>query len=334
MRIFAPINTSAEAETLIKAGADELFCGIVPKEWQEKYSNAFSVNRRHLPVNQLLGVSELEQIVKAAKASNVNVFVALNNLFYPAEQKTSLIEYMRQMESIGVDGVIIANIPLIEMCIGNTNLNVSISGEALPINSESVKMYKEMGVSRITFPRDITLNEMARIISTNSDLEYEAFILRERCAYCGGNCFVSHGITKTNWCGEPWERRLMPLDEEMVHYDQYNSFRKTEGMYKVWKSMDHLDSMNRINNDIRLSECGLCGLQKMREMGVLSLKIVGRGIPTEDKVAHIELLKQALEACDPMGDHEDFTRKMRELKATPGYCESKAKCYYRDFDEV
>ncbi len=331
MKIFAPINTLDEVEALISAGADELFCGIVPKEWQEKYSNAFSVNRRHLAVNQLSDVNELNKIIEASHKKSVPVFIALNNLFYLEQQSKSLIDYLKQLEDLGADGVIIASIPLIEMCTTNTKLNISISGEALPINSESVRLYKEMGAKRITFPRDITLEEMSQIIKANPQLEYEAFILRERCAYCGGNCFTSHGMTKTNWCGENWEKRIASLDHSLVPFDTYDRFQKTLSYYKLWRGVDFLDITDKFNNDPRTSECGMCGLKKMKAMGVLSLKIVGRGIPTLDKVQHICILKKALEICEETDDYNKFTEKMIELKASPGYCESKAKCYYRDF---
>lgn len=330
MKIFAPINNVDETEALIKAGADELYCGVVPKEWDEKYSRMFSINRRHHYANQLKDFESLNKIIELAHKNDVQVYVTMNNLFYIEEQKDMILDFLKKIEGYKADGVIISSIPVIELCIKNTSIPVSVSGETLPINNQSVSLLKEMGVKRITFPRDITLNEISEIINKHPELEYEPFILRERCGFCGGNCFASHGIKKRNFCGENWNIEIISQNDDITDYRDYVNFKQTIMGYEIWRKKDYIPSIENKILDTRLSECGLCALKKMKELGVDSLKIVGRGIPTEHKISHIKLAKKAVEICNNTINHKDFINEIKQLKNAVGYCDSKMNCYYRD----
>ena len=45
MKIVAPIRQLDEIAALARAGADELYCGVTPREWAERFGGA-SANRR------------------------------------------------------------------------------------------------------------------------------------------------------------------------------------------------------------------------------------------------------------------------------------------------
>ncbi len=46
MKILAPFSKKGEVLPLIDSGADELYCGIIPHEWENKYSMFDTLNRR------------------------------------------------------------------------------------------------------------------------------------------------------------------------------------------------------------------------------------------------------------------------------------------------
>ncbi|NJC89072.1 MAG: hypothetical protein FIB02_11185 [Desulfuromonas sp.] len=46
MSIISPVDHLAEAESLLQAGADELYGGFVPPQWREDYSLLASLNQR------------------------------------------------------------------------------------------------------------------------------------------------------------------------------------------------------------------------------------------------------------------------------------------------
>lgn len=39
MKLVAPISKVEEVLPIIEAGADELYCGVLPLEWYKKYTN-------------------------------------------------------------------------------------------------------------------------------------------------------------------------------------------------------------------------------------------------------------------------------------------------------
>jgi len=45
VKIVAPIDKVGEVEELIKAGADELYCGLFSAEWAQRYTIGI-INRR------------------------------------------------------------------------------------------------------------------------------------------------------------------------------------------------------------------------------------------------------------------------------------------------
>ena len=59
--------------------------------------------------------------------------------------------------------------------------------------------------------------------------------------------------------------------------------------------------------------CGACAMYEFNEMGIKSLKIVGRGNPTERKVKDITFLKSLVSALDEGISKQDFRDKSREL---------------------
>jgi len=331
MKILSPINSHEEVEPLVKAGAGEFFCGYVPKEWSMKYTDAFSLNRRHLPVNQVNDITELEKIICLSKENNIKVHITLNALYYIDEQKEFLLNYIGQLKEIGVEALIITSLPLIKICKNIGTFYLILSGEALPINSESIRLYREIGINRIVFPRDITLNEIKGITSLFPDLDFEAFIMRERCIYCGGTCFTSHGIRKTNFCREPWKQSLKSLNSEILTFEEYRQFKENSMAFKMLKEKDYIDLIEGTKVDIRNSDCGACAIKKLSDYNVMSLKVVGRGIPLNAKIAHINFIKACVELAEKVNDNYEYVRKVQELRNMQDYCNSRLKCYYYDF---
>ena len=41
-KILSPVSKPHEVEKVVNAGADEIYCGLLTKEWVKKYSNIIS----------------------------------------------------------------------------------------------------------------------------------------------------------------------------------------------------------------------------------------------------------------------------------------------------
>ena len=73
---------------LVEAGADEVFCGYVPYEWNAVYGSLFPLNRREvLYYNTQIGTLEDMRILsQMVKVYQVPVTITFNYLYYLEEQ--------------------------------------------------------------------------------------------------------------------------------------------------------------------------------------------------------------------------------------------------------
>ena len=75
MKIVAPIRQLDEIAALARAGADELYCGVTPREWAERFGGA-SANRR--PGGNLPSLAALAEAVALAHRNGVQLSLAIN----------------------------------------------------------------------------------------------------------------------------------------------------------------------------------------------------------------------------------------------------------------
>ena len=65
-RLVSPVDQASEARLLLEAGADELYGGVIPQEWLERYGLLGSLNQRTFAQAQLQSFAELENVVRTA----------------------------------------------------------------------------------------------------------------------------------------------------------------------------------------------------------------------------------------------------------------------------
>src|SRR4030042_6514189 len=93
MKIIAPVAGIKEVMPVIRAGADEIYCGLFTPEWAREYGEIDSSNRRHCYHASLKRCEELAGVIKIAHAQNVRVNVALNE-FYTRTQFPLLMQHV------------------------------------------------------------------------------------------------------------------------------------------------------------------------------------------------------------------------------------------------
>ena len=88
MKIVAGIGGIEEYIPMVEAGADEVFCGFVPFEWNNWYGNIIPLNRREvLYYNiQISSYVDMKILKKMVEKYKVPVSIAFNSLFYLEEQ--------------------------------------------------------------------------------------------------------------------------------------------------------------------------------------------------------------------------------------------------------
>ena len=69
-----------------------------------------------------------------------------------------------------------------------------MSTQASTTNSEAIKFWQELGVTRVVLARETTLKEI-EAIKNNSELELEIFIHGGMCVSYSGRCILSNHLT-------------------------------------------------------------------------------------------------------------------------------------------
>ena len=68
IRILSPVCGADDAAAVIGAGASEVYCGVMTQDWQKRYTNVGSPNRREWRVSSMRGYDELEAVAAASQA--------------------------------------------------------------------------------------------------------------------------------------------------------------------------------------------------------------------------------------------------------------------------
>ncbi len=138
-------------------------------------------------------VLELKKATKYAHALNKKVYVTVNIVFHDSDF-IGLDEYLKYLNAINVDGVIVSDISVIKR-INELNLNIPIclSTQASLLNTRALNFWKNIGVSRVVLAREASKEEIKKIKDTG--MEVETFIHGAMCTSFSGKCVLSNYMT-------------------------------------------------------------------------------------------------------------------------------------------
>lgn len=216
---------------------------------------------------------ELEWAVNYAHSHKVKVYVTVNIIPHESDLN-DLPNYFKYLEKIHVDAVICADLGVIAIARRETpNLAVHVSTQANITNSESALVYVSMGVKRLILAREMTLEEIRKLREKiPQDIELEAFCHGAMCISYSGRCLLSNFFNgrdaNRGACVQAcrWGYAIREINKEQ----EYPIEEDTHGTY-ILNSKDM---------------CMIDHLDKLRDVGVTSIKIEGR-MKTEYYVACI-----------------------------------------------
>jgi len=310
MKIVAGLGSADDYLDYAAAGADELFAGYVPPEWQCVQGHA-ALNRREVSCSnvQLGSESELELLQALVKKTGVPVTLAFNGIHIRPDEAREVTKILQRCAQLGYRSFIVAQPPLFlwvrehplpEEC------SLQVSGEFGEMNRIVWRYLARNGAKRLIFRRGLSTAEMAGLIrSVPEEREYEAFVLNEKCHFTGAFCNSLH-------CDE-----LPPMCREPYHLAGYDDSSRT---------LPSPAAAQR-DTDCELGKggCGMCALWRLRESGVTHLKVVGRGAGSDDMLRDIRSLKSALCILEDSHSEEEYLRRMR-VSLFPDGCSG--NCYY------
>ena len=138
-------------------------------------------------------LEELKEGVEFAHNLKKKVYVTVNIALHNKEAK-ELLKYLKELDKIKVDAIIISDLSILETAKKHTNLEVHISTQQSTMNKEAAEYLKKEGATRVVLARE-TSKEDIKDIKENVPIEVEMFIHGAMCASISGRCVLSNVFT-------------------------------------------------------------------------------------------------------------------------------------------
>jgi putative protease len=248
VEILSPAGSMEKLKNVIRFGADAVFLG----------GKAYNLRAQ----SHNFSKDQLKVAVDYAHAHNKKVYVTLNILAKNYDIRT-LPPFVKYLEEIKVDAVIVADLGIVELVQEVSQLPIHISTQSSTTNWRGVKMWKKLGAKRVVLAREVTLDEVKKIKDQVPEMEIEIFVHGAMCMAYSGRCQLSsymnerdgnHGLC-TNTCR--WKYALV---EEKRPGEYFPVYEDESGSY-IYNSKDL---------------CTVEFIDKIIEAGVDGLKIEGR----------------------------------------------------------
>jgi len=332
VRILSPVAALEEVRPLIDSGADELYCGLYPRAWYERWGRGAWPNRRGPGPGNVGTLDELCRLADAAHAGAVPLYVTLNQQFYSDEQAELLLDLARSITDRGAADAFVVTDPGFVALLRQElpTCRVFASTVATALNSGALRFLARLGCSRVILSRHLRLDELAGLVG-RPDVETEVFLLNDNCRFEEGLCSTAHTLPGFGvYCATPWAvvpRRTdgaAPLDpkdraawdftlEEHREYLRHLTFRGTGGSHLA----------------LPLGPCGLCAIPHLVDLGVTSGKIVGREASPYRKLRSVQAVRFLRDLYLETGDAAETKQQALALRADPDGCAAGYSCYYR-----
>lgn len=175
-------------------------------------------------------IDDIKEGTNYAHKLNKKVYVTVNIVLHNKELD-GILEYLKELDKIGVDGIIVCDPYIVELAHQNTNLNICISTQESTLNYEAVKFWKKEGVTRVVLGREASKEDIIKIKKEVPDMEIETFIHGAMCASYSGRCVLSNYFTgrdaNRGGCAQicRWTFDLLDENKNLIECDKKFTFQ-------------------------------------------------------------------------------------------------------------
>ena len=177
--LLAPAGDLERLKIAIKYGADAVYLG----------GTDFGLRANAINFN----LDDLKEGIEFAHKYGKKVYVTVNIVLHNKEI-ANLNDYLKKLEELNVDAIIVSDPAIIKIARETTNLEIHLSTQQSCLNVESAKFFKSEGISRIVLARETTKEDIKKIID-DVGIEIECFIHGAMCASYSGRCVLSNFLT-------------------------------------------------------------------------------------------------------------------------------------------
>lgn len=162
-------------------------------------------------------VEQMEKGVQYAHDHGIKVYITVN-IFAHRADLALLPEYLLQLESIGVDGLIIADPGVLAVAQRVVpEIAIHLSTQANVTNEEAARFWLSQGVVRLNLARELSLSEIQAIRAKTTG-ELEVFVHGALCISYSGRCMLSSYLTgrdaNKGACAHPCRFRYALMEEK------------------------------------------------------------------------------------------------------------------------
>lgn len=245
--LLAPAGSLEKLKIAVHYGADAVFIG--GREFGLR-SNAGNFS-----------IDEMREGVEFAKKYGAKIYVT-TNIFAHNENMDGLEEYLRDLESAGITGIIVADPLIIETCREVApKIEIHLSTQQSLSNWKAVQYWKEEGLHRVVLARETSAEEI-KLMKEKVDIEIESFVHGAMCIAYSGRCVLSNHMTARD------SNRGGCCQSCRWDYDLYEVEDGVEN--PLFTENDEAFAMSP--KDLKLIE----SIPKIIELGIDSLKVEGR----------------------------------------------------------
>ena len=253
VELLMPAGNLEKLEYAVRYGANAVYLGVVD----------FSL--RAMRKGEIITLENLKSAVELAHKLGAKAYLTLNIFAFNSDIK-HLEECMDIIKDAKPDAILVSDFGILRLIKRYMpDVDIHISTQTNILNYECVKLWQDMGASRVVLARELSIPEIAEIKKQVPNMEVECFIHGSQCVSFSGRCLLSdyftNGERKANSgnCSQPcrWSYKLVEETRPGQYYE--------------------------INQDERgshiLSPKDLCLVKHLKEMidaGVDSFKVEGR----------------------------------------------------------
>lgn len=248
VELLSPARDKRSVSAAINNNADSVYVGITDYNMRANVAN--------------INLEDIKDIVKQCHDNGKKLYVCTNTIVSD-RQIEKYRKQITELEKYDVDALIISDMGMINVA-NKHSIPLHLSVQANITNTESLKLYKELGISRAVLSRELSLEDIKNI-KKKSPIEIETFIHGAMCVAISGRCFLSSYFYDRNAnCGEC----LQPCRQEWI-------INSTENKQLILTQPEN----NDIEKSRLLSPKDMCMIEHIPDLiesGIDAFKIEGR----------------------------------------------------------
>lgn len=181
VELLAPAGDMEKLKAAIKFGANAVYMA----------GNNFGLRKNSKNFDK----DELKEAVDYAHENGVRCHITMNIVPHDNDLE-GIVEYIKYLEKIRVDALIISDPGIFNIAKENSNIDLHISTQASVTNSHTINFWYKLGAKRVILARELSLDEIIEIRkNVPKDLEIECFIHGAMCISYSGRCLLSNYMT-------------------------------------------------------------------------------------------------------------------------------------------